>query len=146
MIIGNDMDLNLQGGTLITTMRSVITIYNWSNATIKNTNILCVPRNKNSLRAYNKNGKNLTIENSIVANGSGAPVVDTTDTTATTIHFASTGTLYITGSSKIVSGPNNESTICTPDETLHGVKYSGKGSTRRLQASTSQCRQDRARS
>ena len=138
MIIGNDMDLNLQGGTLITTMRSVITIYNWNTATIKNTNILCVPRNKNALLAYNKNGKDLTIDDSILANGSGEPAVDAnTNPTATTIHYASTGTLYIKGSSKITSGPNNESTICTPDATLHGVSYSGKGSKIDISGSTS---------
>lgn len=139
MIIGNDMDLDLQGGTLITTMRSTITIYNWKlKANIKDTQILCAPRNKNALLAYNKNGKDLTIENSLVANGSGEPVVDADkNPTATTIHFASTGTLYIKGNSRIASGPNNESTICTPDATLHGVKYSGKGSKINISGSTS---------
>lgn len=133
------MDLDLQGGTLITTMRSTITIYNWKlKANIKDTQILCAPRNKNALLAYNKNGKDLTIENSLVANGSGEPVVDADkNPTATTIHFASTGTLYIKGNSRIASGPNNESTICTPDATLHGVKYSGKGSKINISGSTS---------
>ena len=73
------------------------------------------------------NSKNLTITDSIIANGS----VQSTgyeDNTATTIIWVCPGTLTITGNSRVTSGPYADHAIATPDNTFNGVTYSGKDS------------------
>ena len=135
-VYGINMNLNLNGGTIISTDGIAVDIHDWNTASITSTKILGCQGAVNALRARNLNPKSLTITDSIIANGS----VQSTgyeDNTATTIIWVCPGTLTIQGNSRVNSGPYADNAIATPDNTFNGKTYSGEGSSINITGSTS---------